>query len=104
MRIKSNDSIKLEEFYYTLKRERIDGVELKKISVDGAMGFDVILNVNIDIIVNIAEMLHTYLGYKITKLYLEKKSSKEEIKPEALENKLKDIEEDDIITVEFEER
>lgn len=74
MQITSNDNIQLEVFYNELKRDRVD-VSLKKKQVKDAMGFDLIMNVDIDV----AKIVGLLLAYKVGTLYLKTKEKKEEI-------------------------
>jgi len=75
MKITSNDNIQLEVFYNELKRDRVD-VSLEKKQVKDAMGFDLIMNVDIDV----AKIVALLLAYKVGTLYLKTKEKKEEIK------------------------
>ena len=74
MKITSNDNIQLEVFYNELKRDRVD-VSLEKKQVKDAMGFDLIMNVDIDV----AKIVALLLAYKVGTLYLKTKEKKEEI-------------------------
>jgi len=113
MKITSNDSIQLEELYKTLRRDGQESVNLEKIPIDNAMGFDVILNVAMNIDFDVTKMIiglyATYLADKRLTLFLQKPSGeKEPIDTEVLEDpkqleNLK-IEQDTTLYIEYKER
>jgi len=113
MKITSNDSIQLEELYKTLRRDGQESVNLEKIPIKNAMGFDVILNVAMNIDLDVTKMIiglyATYLADKRLTLFLQKPSGeKEPIDTEILEDpkqleNLK-IEKDTTLYIEYKER
>ena len=102
MQITSNDSIKLQEFYNELKRNRAE-VELKEEQVEGAMGIlpTIELKSSIDLkssdfTTMIRDMFVAWLEYKKFKLYIDSKEAKIE--------DFDKINENSKIKVEFDER
>jgi hypothetical protein len=110
VKIISNDTIQLEELYKTLRRDGQEKMTLDKVPVENAMGFDVILNIDIDATKIIIELATTYLEYRLIKgVFLQKPSGEKEPidtevleDPKALEN-LK-IEKDTTLYIEYKER
>ena len=96
MQITSNDSIKLQEFYNELKRNRVDA-ELKEEQVEGAMGILPTIELKASDFTNmIRDMFIAWLEYKKFKLYIDSKEAKIE--------DFNKINENSKIKVEFEER
>ena len=113
MKITSNDSIQLEELYKRLRRDGQENMTLKNIPVENAMGFDVVLNIIVNIDVDITKIViglyATYLADKRLTLFLQKPSGEKEPidteileDPEKLEN-LK-VEKDTILYIEYKKR
>jgi len=96
MQITSNDSVALEEFYYQLKRERIQ-VELTQANQKDAMGAIPTIDIkSSDFTTMIRDMFIAWLEYKKFKLYVDNKEiSKEEFDA---------INQDSQIEIEFDER
>jgi len=98
MKISSNNDLRLEELYKSLKRDR-EEVELEKIPVENAMGFEIKLEINFDFNRLIEFLTNTFIDNKREKLYIrmledskwsyiELEKAKENIKfIEALKNK-----------------
>jgi len=110
VKITSNDSTQLEELYKTLSRDGQDNMTLDKVPVENAMGFDHVLNIDIDATKLIFELATTYLEYRLIKgVFLQKPSGeKEPIDTEVLEDpkeleNLK-IEKDTTLYIEYKER
>ena len=110
MKITSNNTIQLEELYKTLRRDGQENLILDKVPVENAMGFDVILNIDIDATKLIIELATKYLEYQLIKgIFLQKPSGEKElIDTEILEDvkqleNLK-IEKDTTLYIEYKER
>ena len=80
IKITSNDSILLEKIYDDFQQERLE-INMEKVPVKGAMGFDVVINFNIDP-VHIAAfigMVKYCIIDKKCKLFLKKPDKEDEI-------------------------
>lgn len=69
MKISSNNDLRLEELYKSLKRDR-EEVELEKIPVENAMGFEIKLEINFDFNRLIEFLINTFIDSKREKLYI----------------------------------
>lgn len=99
MKIVSNNTIKLEEVYTSLREDgKADKFDLNKVPVEGAMGFEVELIVHADVILNfdvhelIADMFKSYLGYRFMKKVFIKN------KPDEPEHKIEEIIDVEVLT------
>ncbi len=119
MKIVSNNASKLEKVYTSLRKDgKSDKFDLNKIPVDGAMGFEVELIVNADIVLNfdiyelLADMFKSYLEYRLIKSVLVKNEvedkTEEIIDVEILTDKEKvkelNINKDTVLEIEYKER
>ena len=97
MQITSNDTIQLEAFYNELKKNRVEGVKLEKVQVEGAMGILPTIEIkSSDFTTMIKEMFIAWLEYKKFKLYIDNKEAKIE--------DFDKINEDTKINIEFDEK
>jgi len=110
VKITSNNSIELEELYKTLRRDGQENIQLDKVPIENAMGFDVVINIDIDATQLIVELATTYLEYRLLKgIFLQKPSGeKEPIDTEILEDPKQlenlEVEEDTTLYIEYKER
>jgi len=98
MQITSNDNIQLEAFYNQLKRDRVD-VSIEKKQIKDAMGFDLIMNVDVDV----AKIVGLLLAYKVGTVYLKTKEKKEVKDIEMLKDETK-IDNESQIHIEYKKR
>ncbi|MDQ7085692.1 MAG: hypothetical protein Q9M36_12610 [Sulfurovum sp.] len=108
MQITSNDKIHLDAFYSELRRNRIEGVSAEEVEVDGGMGVDLIVYIDVEILLNLADIFRILLGNPITMgstiVYLKNKNQSQEIIDiEVLEDKSK-FDNDSEIYIEYEKR
>lgn len=79
MKITSNNIMKLEELYKHLRRDGEEDITLEKVPIENAMGFDIILNIDINVTNIIVDLATTYLEYRLIKgIFLQKYSGKKE--------------------------
>jgi len=108
MKIVSNDSIQLEELYRDLKRDGQE-VTLEKTPVKDAMGFDIVLNLDVDMVRLAMILSSTYLANRGLTLFLKKSSGESEpIDVEVLKEPKKleelDIDRDATLYIEYKKR
>ena len=113
MKITSNDTIQLEELYKTFRRDGQDNITLEKIPIENAMGFDVVLNIVMNIDFDVAEIVvglyATYLADKRLTLFLKKPLGEQEpIDTEILKDPKKlenlEIDKETTLYIEYQER
>ena len=117
MKITTNNTIKLEKAYTELRRDgKAKKIDLNKNPVENAMGFEVELLINLDVILTIdwtqllSDLFQNYLEYRLIKEVVLKKLSGETevIDVEVLQDPKKleqlNIEEDTELFIEYKER
>jgi len=110
VKIISNDTIQLEKLYKTLNRNGQENMTLDKVPVENSMGFDVILNIDIDATQIIIELAKTYLEYRLIKgVFLQKPSGEKELIATEILEDIKElenleIEKNSTLYIEYKER